>query len=164
MSPADSVKSLSGTVSHVERLSRLSGHISDGSGSVNTSTQTSFRVDGMPAIVDGSPTISSGDKVMVIGSEKGGVLEGDILRNFTINLKYGGISLERTWSAYILGALCTAVGTWAGAYTVDSILAGDFSELAVNMLFILPAPVGIQVIRTRYLRVHRMRQLLNKRQ
>lgn len=164
MSPADSVKSLSGTVSHLERLSKLSGHISGGSGSVNTSTRTSFRVDGMPAIVDGSPTISNGDRVMVIGSEKNGVLEGDILRNFTINLKYGGICLERTWSVYILGMLCTVGGTAAGVITVDSILAGDFSELAVNMPFILPAPVGIQMIRTRYLRVRRMRQLLNKGQ
>ena len=58
--------SLSGVVSHVERRSETSGYIYNDSGNIRTrAISTSFRIDGTPATVSGSPVLSSGDRLCI---------------------------------------------------------------------------------------------------
>ena len=158
MSQPDFLTSLSGVVSHVERRSETSGHIYDGYGKIRTRPiDTRFRVDGRPATVSGSPVLSSGDRVKLIGGYINGIFYVQVLQNYTAGLVYGGVSQKDTLSVYIGGIVCFAL---AGLFSfvvfmllVEALYSHNLSVLFNSTTFAMAgmavavAFVGVKLIK-----------------
>ena len=107
MKSAESVTSVSGLVSHLEKQSKTVGY-SDGV--ANTRIRTSFRLNGTPACFKGSPHIGNGDDVKVIGYYERGVVNAEILSNRTVGVRYGNVFNADGRLAYVLGIGCLMIG------------------------------------------------------
>ena len=88
---------LSGVVTHVRNVSDTSGR---DRGSVSTTHETWFRVDGHPAIFGGVSSIAEGDSVTVAGRDRGDAVMVVALRNDDTGIQTAPII--RTWPMYAL--------------------------------------------------------------
>lgn len=122
---------LSGVVSNTQTITSTSGDINKGKGSINTSHQTSFRVDGTPVSYSGIFNIAEGDNVLLIGKEHNGqVVALSIKNNTTGVVAHGSIT-----ALIIIATVITLIGLYASLV----IIASNGSWLVLfGIIFILP--------------------------
>jgi hypothetical protein len=80
--------SLAGRASHVNYFSSTSGSINRGKGRIRTRQTTSFRVDNHPVSFYGSPSLSDGEMVTVVGIDQSSVFKALALRNDVTEVTY----------------------------------------------------------------------------
>jgi hypothetical protein len=110
---------VAGKVSHITRVSSTDGAGRDGSISIGTSHQTTFRINGRHVKVKGPMSwVSDDDHITIVGVEEGGVLEPLAAHNHT-----SGHETYAEASSYTLAIVClflgfftffitTAIGVW----------------------------------------------------
>lgn len=99
-----SLIAVAGKVSHLNRVSSISG--GGGGGAVSTSHQTTLRVDGRQVKVYGSMSWAADDDyVAIVGVEEEGVLEPLAIRNDT-----SGYESNAEAKSYTFAILCLFLG------------------------------------------------------
>ncbi|WP_038020259.1 hypothetical protein [Synechococcus sp. PCC 7335] len=98
---------MTGIVSHIEKQTKTAGYFG---GYARAGIRTTFRLNGRPIYYRGSPQVSNGDSVRVIGFNDKGILKAKILYNHTIGIRYGSVFGLGMRLNYFLGAGCISLG------------------------------------------------------
>lgn len=80
---------LSGTITHLDRISSTSGRMQHGNGQIRTDHTTTFRLDNQPAVFRGVADLGADEPATAAGYMKKGMFTALAVRNDSTGLVYG---------------------------------------------------------------------------
>lgn len=95
--------SMSGQVSHLNAVSTTTGVVRSDRGSVRTDHEMWFRVGGRPALYKGVLSLADGDRVTLVGRDRGDAVMVVALRNESTGIVTA--PAIRTWPMWLLIAI-----------------------------------------------------------
>ncbi len=100
---------ISGSVTHLDRVSSTHGSVSHGRGSIQTTHALMFRLDGKPAMYLGVADLSVGDPATAAGLTTNGAFKALAVRNDATGLVFG----RSGWPEMIVGGIVLLIALLA---------------------------------------------------